>query len=93
MKLSQKQLRNLIESTLRENEGFNRNPEITEAVTEAFETALGDFYFNADDPSMAAHGPEVWEMQKLKAVEKFGTEVERIVNGCIDALTNGEFLR
>ena len=105
MKLSQKQLRSLIESTVHQSltveavepgtddsyEGFDLSTEISAALGETFRAQLAKFAFDPGDPSMAAAGPKAWEHQKERAAAKFDDMVADVINECVESLINGEF--
>jgi hypothetical protein len=107
MKLSQKQLRNLIEGILRETSEqdpdwlskpdgtpgttFPEDTEIAASLAEVFRQSLESFAFDPNDPSMASAGLAAWEAQKDAAVGKFENDVLNVVHECMESLINGEF--
>lgn len=75
---------------LREN-GTEDFP-LIEELTEKFREHISrEWHYSADDPSMAAAGPEAWDMQVDRATEAFMNEVAELIEQIEQKLIGGEF--
>ena len=99
MKLSQKQLRTLIEGIVKENgydPAVDHAPDersiMVDRMTAMVEEAWKALY-DESDPTMAASGPASWEQQCEAAAAQFGSALEQLLENTEEALSNGDFFR